>query len=142
MSSMRIPAALRRQVSARAAQRCEYCRVPELITFAAHEIDHIIAQKHGGATESDNLALSCTLCNKHKGSDIASLDPDTGELVALFNPRLQNWTDHFRLHNAEILPLTPTGRATARLLHLNDPDRIEERELLIVVGLLPPLDDV
>ena len=140
MASTRIPVALRRLVSARAARRCEYCLVPELITFASHEIDHIIAQKHDGATESDNLALSCTLCNKHKGSDIASLDPDTGELAALYHPRLQNWSDHFRLHNAEILPLTPTGRVTVRLLHLNDPDRLQERELLTAAGLLAPPD--
>jgi hypothetical protein len=111
-----------------------------LVTFAPHEIDHIIAKKHNGATESENLALSCTLCNKHKGSDIASLDPDSGELVALYHPRLQNWSDHFRLHNAEILPLTPTGRVTVHLLHLNDPVRLKERELLIAVGLLQSPD--
>jgi len=48
----------------RAGGCCEYCLIPEAVAFANHEIDHIIAQKHGGPTEADNLALSCVLCNK------------------------------------------------------------------------------
>lgn len=76
MSAPHIPAPLRRSVYERAAGRCEYCRIPDTLTLAPHEIDHIIAVKHGGLTESENLALSCTLCNKRKGSDLASLDPE------------------------------------------------------------------
>ena len=71
--------------------RCEYCRISEDLVFAAHQIDHIIAVKHRGETEIDNLALSCALCNKHKGSDIASIDPVTGEVVALYHPRRDTW---------------------------------------------------
>lgn len=44
--------------------------------------------------------------------------------------------DHFQLKGAEIVPLTPTGRITVRLLQFNHPDRIEERDLLIAAGLL------
>jgi 5-methylcytosine-specific restriction endonuclease McrA len=83
MSSTYIPSALRRLVCERAKGCCEYCLIFEVTAFVPHEIDHIIAEKHGGLTEAENLALSCTLCNKHKGSDIASIDPDTGEVVAL-----------------------------------------------------------
>lgn len=71
--------------------------IPEIATLATHEIDHIIAEKHGGCTEAENLALSCTLCNKHKGSDIASVDPETGEIVPLYNPRQKKWNEHLWL---------------------------------------------
>lgn len=91
MSSTYIPAALRRLVYERAGGRCEYCLIHEDDVFAVHEIDHIIAEKHGGPTEADNLALSCALCNKYKGSDIASVDPDTGEIVPLYHPRRARW---------------------------------------------------
>ena len=77
MSSTYIPVALRQFVYERANAQCEYCLIPEDVVFAPHEIDHIIAEKHGGPTEANNLALSCTLCNKYKGSDIASVDPYT-----------------------------------------------------------------
>lgn len=130
MSSTYIPSALRRLVYDRAGGCCEYCLFPEAAAFASHEIDHIIAEKHGGSTEADNLALSCVLCNKHKGSDLASIDPQTGEIVPLYHPRRDKWQVHFQLSGAEFIPLTPTGRVI-RLLQLNRPDRIEERKLVI-----------
>lgn len=135
MSPVYIPTALRHLVIERAGGRCEYCAIPETTAFAAHELDHIIAQKHGGPTDAENLALSCALCNKHKGSDVASVDPDTGHVVPLYHPRRARWSDHFQLDIARIVPLTPTGRVTVRLLQLNHPDRVMERELLIEAGL-------
>jgi len=126
---------LRRLVYERANGQCEYCLIPETVVLVSHEVDHIIAQKHGGPTESDNLALSCTLCNKHKGSDLASLDPVTDDIVPLYHPRQDRWLDHFQLSNTQIVPLTPKGRVTVRLLQLNTPERIEERELLITAEL-------
>lgn len=135
MNSSYVPALLRRQVVERADGRCEYCGISESVAFAPHEIDHIIARKHGGETEAENLALSCILCNKYKGSDIASVDPGTEQIVPLYHPRQERWIDHFELHESHIMPLTPTGRATVRLLQLNQPDRVEERRLLIEIGM-------
>jgi hypothetical protein len=132
-----IPVALRRLVRERAGERCEYCLVPEQLTLAAHWVDHIIAEKHGGRTEETNLALSCVLCNQHKGSDLTSIDPETGAITPLFHPRRDQWSAHFRLAGARVEPLTPTGRVTVRLLQLNHPDRVEERELLLRLGVLP-----
>ena len=101
------------------------------MVFAAHQIDHIIAVKHGGATEINNLALSCALCNKHKGSDIASIDPETGEIVALYHPRRDIWGNHLEIGpDGLVVPRTAAGRATVRLLQLNHPDRLAERRLL------------
>lgn len=70
-----------------------------------------------------------------KGSDIASVDPAAGNIVPLYNPRQDRWLEHFQLIGAQIIPMTPTGRATIRLLQLDHPDRIEERDLLIAAGM-------
>jgi hypothetical protein len=139
MSQTYVPAALRRLVRERSKDRCEYCRVPELVTLVPHWIDHIVAEKHGGKTESENLANSCVLCNQRKGSDLASIDPISLEIVPLFDPRRDRWTDHFRLIEGRIDPLTPTGRATARLLGFNDSDRVMERRQMLAEGLIVPL---
>lgn len=133
----RIPDALRQQVRQRAGDRCEYCRLHIDDAFFAHETDHIIAQKHGGQTDEPNLCLSCFDCNRHKGSDIASLDPDTGQLARLFNPRREPWQEHFALEGVEIVGLTPIGRATVRLLHMNARERLLERTALIALGRYP-----
>jgi hypothetical protein len=135
MSQTYIPAALRRLVRERSGDRCEYCLMPESLTFAPHWIDHIVAEKHGGKTDAENLANSCVLCNQSKGSDLTSIDPDTGEIVALFHPRRDHWTGHFHVVGGRIEPLTPVGRVTVRLLHFNDPDRVEEREQIVAAGL-------
>ena len=134
MSTTHIPGALRRQVRDRAEDRCEYCLIPESMTWAAHTIDHILAEKHGGPTEVDNLALACAPCNARKGSDLSSVDDETGLVTPLFHPRRDNWSDHFQLVGGRIEPLTSTGRVTTRLLHFNDPIRIQEGELLVAIG--------
>ncbi len=136
MSRTHIPAELRRSVRQRARDCCEYCLIPESMTLAVHEIDHVIAEKHGGPTDAGNLALACALCNGFKGSDLASIDPESGAIVPLFNPRRDQWMEHFRLENGRIEPLTPSGRATARLLQLNHSHRIDERLLLVAAGSL------
>lgn len=137
MSLTYISAALREQVRQRAEQRCEYCLLAEEQAFLPHEPDHIIAEKHGGATTFENLALACFDCNRFKGSDIASLDPMTGELTPLFNPRTQKWSDHFQTVDGKILSLTSVGRVTAKLLKLNLPKRVEVREILVKIGRYP-----
>lgn len=136
MSSSYIPVALRRLVHDRAKGCCEYCFVSELASFASHEFDHIIAEKHGGLTQEDNLALSCTPCNKHKGTDLASIDPETGEITPLYHPRRDRWSEHFSMSGAEFIPLTAVGRVTIRLLQLNRGDRVEERQLFIEAGIM------
>ena len=114
MIATRISAALRREVRERAEERCEYCLLAESQAVFPHEPDHLIALKHGGETTSANLALAGFDCNRFKGSDIASLDPLTGELMALFNPRTQVWTEHFRPNGGRIVPLTSIGRVTEK----------------------------
>ena len=128
---------LRARVVARARESCEYCLVHADYATFDHEIDHVIALQHGGMTEVDNLAYACAQCNRFKGSNVATVDPETGDAVPLFNPRFQKWDEHFALDGAVIVPLTAIGRATERLLQLNQIDRILLRKELQVAGRFP-----
>jgi HNH endonuclease len=123
-----VSAALRRLVIERADDRCEYCQFSQVLSLFAFEMEHIIAEKHNGITEADNLALSCPCCNRFKGSDLGSIDPETQRLTPFFHPRLQQWSDHFRPEGGTIIPLTPEGRVTAKILQFNLLERILERE--------------
>ena len=137
MSSARISLALRQEVRERANGCCEYCLLPEDQAFFPHEPDHIIAAKHGGETDAENLALACFDCNRFKGSDIASIDPASGELTRLFNPRTQEWSEHFSIAGGIIDPRTATGRVTELVLKLNLPSRVEVRQILGTIGRYP-----
>ncbi|MCF2971516.1 HNH endonuclease [Synechococcus sp. Nb3U1] len=125
-----IPEPLRRQVEERAKHRCEYCLLPNSLSFYPHEVDHIIALKHSGSTNAENLAYACWRCNRYKGTDLGSFDPETGAFSFLFNPRTQQWSDHFRWQDARINGITPEGRTTVYLLKLNSHERIAERQRL------------
>jgi hypothetical protein len=134
-----VSAALRRQVFARARNCCEYCRQSAADSPFPYHIEHIIAQKHKGQTDADNLCLSCPDCNAYKGSDIGSLDPVTNILTPLFNPRTQHWDDHFLIHRdtGHLEAITPEGRVTIELLRLNSPEQIEVRILLLQLDQYP-----
>ncbi len=129
--SEEVRSALRRTVRERAKGCCEYCGIPDNVSLFPHEPDHIISMKHGGTTTSENLAYACFQCNRAKGSDIASLDPVTGMLTPLYNPRTQEWHRHFQMQGAVIEPLTAIGRVTVKLLHINNPARVSIRENLL-----------
>lgn len=131
MAQKYVPAALRRLVRERASGRCEYCLAAEQLTYGSHWVDHVIAEKHGGQTAEENLALSCKLCNQRKGTDLSSIDPNTNELTPLFNPRRDAWADHFQWAGALVEARTAVGRVTLRLLQLNHPHRVAEREQLM-----------
>jgi hypothetical protein len=131
VSTAKIPANLRREVWSRAKGRCEYCLLRDQDGLLPHEPDHVIATQHGGKSTLENLALACFDCNRLKGPNIASIDPDTGRPEYLFNPRSDNWETHFRMKGAEIIPLTAKGRATAALLRFNASERRLVREALL-----------
>lgn len=125
----------RKAVAERARGLCEYCRLPESESVLPHTIDHIRARKHRGPTTVANTCWACARCNAAKGSDATSYDPETDELVALFNPRSQSWQDHFSWHGPILVGKTAVGRATIALLRINDAARIEHRRLLMTAGL-------
>lgn len=128
---------LRRGVAERANFLCEYCLIHEDDTFYGCHVDHIISEKHGGSTDLENLAYACALCNRAKGSDIASISSDATTMVRFYNPRTDRWSDHFQLSSSTIVGTTAIGEATARILGYNVSNRIAERELLIQIGRYP-----
>ncbi len=137
MSKTYVPATLRREVRARADLTCEYCLHPEGDGLFAHEVEHVVAEKHRGETVSENLALACALCNKYKGTDLSSIDPETDQIERLFHPRKDRWQDHFTLNeDGSISPVSSIGRVTVFLLRLNRSECVEIREIQIRAGVL------
>ena len=133
----RISKALRDLVMLRAGNRCEYCRVPQALSNFDFHIEHIISIQHGGESHQMNLAYCCSFCNWKKGTNLATLVGSSMELVPLYNPRVQNWFEHFKSVNGWIQPLTPIGEATAKLLEFNLPERVEIRAVLSLSVFYP-----
>ena len=111
-----------RSVWKRAGDRCEYCLLPHWALPLPFQIDHIIAEKHGGRTVAGNLALACPHCNRDKGPNIAGINPNTGQTVRLFHPRQDHWEEHFRWEEARLVGRTAIGRATVQVLSMNAED--------------------
>ena len=128
-------AALRRQVRQRANGRCEYCQMPEEYDPLSFEIEHIVPQKHGGLSVDANLAVACFSCNRHKGPNLAGLDPQTGALTQLFNPRNDMWRSHFQWNGPRLSGLTDVGRTTIEVLRINASTRMALRAALIDEGV-------
>lgn len=125
----------RQRVMERAKGRCEYCRIPQEYDVLPFQVDHILAQKHEGATTLANLACACLPCNSYQGPNIAGVDPVDGAIVRLFNPRADIWGEHFSWHGPELVGLTPIARATIAVLRINAKERVELRRLLMKAGL-------
>lgn len=142
MTTQHIDAVVRARVRAQARHRCGYCLSAEHITGTALELDHLIPIARGGSSEESKLWLACAGCNSRKASRVSAADPETGDVVRLFNPRLDTWSDHFRwLTNGErVGGLTAIGRATVVALGLNRAVLVAARRLWISVGLHPPTD--
>lgn len=116
-----IPAALRDEVVLRAGNRCEYCGLSQAGQEATFHVDHVVPRIAGGPTELNNLTLACVSCALREWARRTAPDPATGEEAPLLNPRDQAWEEHFRWEGAVVVPLTPTGRATAAALAMNRP---------------------
>jgi hypothetical protein len=129
--------AIENEVWRRGQGRCEYCHLPQAFVRVPFQIDHIIAEQHGGQTESENLAIACLRCNKRKGPNVAGISPDSEDVVRLFNPRTDIWAEHFRWDEAVLVGLTPVGKTTIAVLAINHPDAVAVREGLRAEGLFP-----
>ncbi|HEY3242492.1 MAG TPA: HNH endonuclease [Phycisphaerae bacterium] len=116
-------------VAQRAEFRCEYCRAPATLFNFNFEIEHILPLSRGGDDSPANLALACRACNAFKGSTVTGRDPATHAEVELFHPHRHRWDEHFRFEpqGAEVLGVTPIGRATAARLQLNHPMHVRAR---------------
>lgn len=135
-----ISQATRKRLAQQALFRCGYCLTQELVSGVPLTIEHLLPRAKGGGNEEENLWLSCRLCNEAKGILTDAIDPETGELALLFNPRLQHWAEHFSWVDGgtKVLGLTPTGRVTVFALSLNTEFRVCTRALWVEVGWHPP----
>lgn len=137
---MSISEAVRQRVSSFSRECCSYCQMPAQHIYAPMEIDHIIPRAAGGTDEENNLTLSCPRCNNFKGGQTQALDPVSQQMVSLFNPRQQTWTDYFAWSSdgTQVTGLTSCGRATVVALHLNHEELVSFRRKLVSVGWHPP----
>ncbi len=123
-----IPVAVRLRVRQRAENRCEYCRTrQEHEPFVTYQVEYVIPKQHGGSDDEENLALACPQCNLHKGPNLTGIDPETGAIEPLFNPRLQAWDEHFEARGSYLFGKTPVGRVTVRVLAMNENARVDLR---------------
>jgi hypothetical protein len=128
---------LEQLVRHRAGNTCEYCRFPQRFSRLPFSIDHVIARQHQGLTVESNLALACAFCNRHKGPNIAGIDPQTKQLTRLFNPRKDVWREHFQWNNSIVVGLTDIARATIAVLAINHPAQTAIQNTLIDEGEFP-----
>lgn len=137
----RVSGRMRRQVTSRARGRCEYCQTQQAIVVSM-EIDHILPESAGGKTTLSNLCLACIGCNGFKLDHQSGFDAQTGQETPLFNPRTQNWHEHFAwsADSALVIGLTPTGRVTIERLRMNREMIIAARRLWVDAGWHPPKD--
>lgn len=140
MSKHYLSADLREQLLTADDRRCVYCHTTEANTGQPMTIDHIVPQARGGATIFDNLCFACRRCNEFKGSATTTRDPLTGEIVPLFHPRTQTWSEHFTwdASGTRVIGLTAIGRATVVALNVNNAVILDARRRWVNVGWHPP----
>lgn len=143
MPRSHISEALRSQVAEDARHRCGYCLTPQLFTAMPLQIEHIIPLAANGTSDRENLWLACPLCNGRKSTRTTGIDPETQVSVSLYNPRQQEWKEHFTWSDDGILieGLTPIGRATVEALQLNHEHFCQARRRWVAVGWHPPAQD-
>ncbi len=135
---MAAAASLRKRVTMRAGNRCEYCGLSQLGQAATFHMDHVVPVVAGGPTMLENLALACIHCSLRKGARMMATDPKSGRSVRLFHPRHEQWNHHFRWAGNELAGITATGRATVDALALNSPEHQIIRSFESLLGRHPP----
>lgn len=140
MTNHYIPIEVERRVRIAAQERCGYCMTPQDLMLEILEIEHIIPLAQNGQNEESNLWLACSVCNSRKGIKTTAVDPQTGDTVPLFNPRTQNWIEHFKWDNLGliIVGLTAVGRAIVDALEINNTRAVNVRRRWVSVGWYPP----
>jgi HNH endonuclease len=125
-----------------AKNRCGYCLCQQEYVWDILEIDHIYPLAKGGKTSEENLWLICSTCNNAKYNKTEVFDSITEKTVPIFNPRTQNWDEHFSWskNGAKIIGKTAVGRATINALHLNRERFIKTRKHWASAGWHPPKD--
>ncbi len=134
-----ISVATRRSVIERAHDRCEYCQARADFATETFAVEHILPISRGGTDDLENLALACSGCNSRKYNKVEAYDPLSGEMVSLFHPRIQVWTEHFGWNEdyTQVVGLTDIGRATVAVLQMNRPNVVNIRSAMFLMGVHP-----
>lgn len=135
-----MPSLLYARLLAEVGPRCGYCQTSAELIGQPLTIEHIIPVARGGDSSLENLWLSCRRCNQYKGAKIEDVDPETGQIVPLFNPRTESWAEHFQWSGdgTLVIGLTAVGRATVQALRLNNPEIVPARRIWVSIGWHPP----
>ncbi len=128
------------QIKARADHRCEYCQYWAEYSAQSFVYEHIIPNAKGGETLLNNLCYACGGCNGHKYTKTSGVDPVSKIVISLYNPRRQDWHEHFGWSDdyLHIVGATPVGLATVLALKMNRESLINIRALLLLAGKHPP----
>ncbi|WP_107671317.1 HNH endonuclease [Cyanothece sp. BG0011] len=134
---------IKEQIRQKANYLCEYCHTSEKWQYVKFTIDHIIPLNQGGGNNRENLALACFHCNRKKSNKIAVIDSETNKEISLFNPRKDNWKEHFIWSKDKlyIIGLTPKGKATVNTLDFNRSRVINIRKADLEINRHPPPED-
>lgn len=125
-------------ITTRAGGRCEYCQMHQSLQGATFHIEHILPRVLGGSSNPDNLALACPSCNLHKADRTSASITQNGEVIPLFNPRLNEWHDHFEWEDYNVVAKSEIGYVTIQTLDLNHERRVKIRQAEQLFGLFPP----
>jgi hypothetical protein len=139
MARAKISAAQKRRIAERAGGCCEYRRSQAKYAIQSFSIEHIVP---GESNHNENLAYACQGCNNHKYNKTHASDPISQDVVALFHPRKQRWSEHFAWSSdcCLMFGITPCGRATVAALQLNRTGVVNLRQVLVSIGRHPPAD--
>jgi hypothetical protein len=140
MAKPQLSLEIREFVMQRAFHCCEYCKSRDKYAPHYFTIDHIIALSLGGTDAIINLAYACFPCNRLKSNKPMLFDYLTEEWVAIFNPRIHSWNEHFSWSEDATLiyGTTAIGRSAVTSLKLNREKLIEYRKSILPLGEHPP----
>lgn len=142
MKRIHIPEKLKEKVRQTAKYRCGFCLFLQKYLPNMLRIDHLQPLSKGGTNDEENLWLLCETCNRAKSDKTEGFDAETNTTVPIFNPRRQNWHEHFEWSEnyTRIIGKTPTGRITVIELNLNKERLVAVRRERVSAGWHPPND--
>jgi hypothetical protein len=142
MQRKKIPEKTKAKIRQLGKNRCGYCLCQQEYVWDILEIDHIFPLAKGGKDDDENLWLICSSCNASKYNKIEAFDKITQKIISLFNPRQQNWHEHFQWNKdgTKMIGKTAIGRVTILALDLNKPRFIRVRKNWVLAGWHPPKD--
>ncbi|WP_121969865.1 HNH endonuclease [Leptolyngbya sp. BC1307] len=136
-----IPTRLREQIEQADCGQCGYCQTQEANSGIPLSFEHILPRSKGGGTIFENVCLACRSCNEFKSASTDGIDSLTGKKVALFNPRLHVWANHFSWSEdgTKVEGITATGRVTVVVLRMNHASIVVARRRWVSSGWHPPV---